>query len=55
MGFKVIGISGLIYVNLVGPKGFYKKVFRYYGPYKWTNRNTTWRNIGGMECRTAGV
>jgi len=26
--FKVVGVSGLAYIGLVGPKGFYKEVFR---------------------------
>ena len=26
--FKVIGISGLVYIDLVGPEGFYREVFR---------------------------
>jgi hypothetical protein len=26
--FKVVNISGLVYINLVGPEGFYKEVFR---------------------------
>ena len=28
VGFKVVGVSGLIYVSLVGPEGFYREVFR---------------------------
>ena len=28
IGFKIVGIGGLIYVNLIGPKGFYGEVFR---------------------------
>ena len=26
--FKVVGVSGLIYINLVGPGGFYREVFK---------------------------
>ena len=25
---KVVGIGGLVYIGLVGPKGFYREVFR---------------------------
>ena len=25
--FKVMGIGGLVYIGLVGPEGFYRKVF----------------------------
>jgi len=25
---KVVGISGLVYIGLIGPKGFYKEVFK---------------------------
>jgi len=25
---KVVGVSGLVYIGLVGPEGFYKEVFR---------------------------
>ena len=25
--FKVVGVSGLVYIGLVGPKGFYREVF----------------------------
>ena len=26
--FKVVGVSSLVYINLVGLRGFYKEVFR---------------------------
>ena len=26
--FKVVGISGLVYIGLVGLKGFYREIFR---------------------------
>ena len=26
--FKVVGVGSLIYINLVGPGGFYREVFR---------------------------
>ena len=26
--FKVVGVSGLVYIGLVGPGGFYRVVFR---------------------------
>ena len=25
---KVVGVSGLVYIGLVGPEGFYKEVFK---------------------------
>jgi len=25
---KVVGVSGLVYIGLVGPEGFYRKVFK---------------------------
>jgi len=25
---KVVGVSGLVYVGLVGPEGFYREVFK---------------------------
>ena len=26
--FKVVGIGSLIYINLIGPEGFYREIFR---------------------------
>ena len=26
--FRVVGVGGLVYISLVGPGGFYKKVFK---------------------------
>ena len=26
--FKVVGVGGLVYINLIGLKGFYKEVFK---------------------------
>jgi len=25
---KIVGVGGLVYIDLVGPEGFYKEVFR---------------------------
>jgi len=25
---KVVGVSGLVYIGLVGPEGFYREVFK---------------------------